>query len=478
MLALLKSKFGFDQFRSIQKEVIQNIQKKISTLALMPTGTGKSLCYQYFAFTKKPEELIIVVSPLIALMKDQVDRCLRLGIRAAAINSTITGSARDAVYKKVINKELDILFVTPERFSKSEFNEIIQKASVCLFVVDEAHCVSLWGHDFRPDYARLDQALKWIGQPVVLALTATATPPVQKDICTSLSIKAESILKGGLERPELKLGIQDLYGTSEKIEALVDYVKKHKTDSGIIYFSLIQTLEKCAEVFNRHNLSFVKYHGDLKFFQKNKNQELFLNDDIKWILATPAFGLGVDKSNVRHVLHAEIPSTIESYFQEIGRAGRDAQAAQAILFYDQDDVSIQMQFLDWAYPEKEFIIKVYQLIDKNEDRVSIEGFDYLREQMVFKNKKDFRVNAAVSILERWGCLDKTDTPFGYKAVCPPAEDFFKIEDQNVLKKEHQKKLLSMVQYVSNDSDCRLNQIYKYFGYIKTEPCGHCDVCTL
>jgi ATP-dependent DNA helicase RecQ len=193
-------------------------------------------------------------------------------------------------------------------------------------------------------------------------------------------------------------------------------------------------------------------------------------------LATPAFGLGVDKADIRFVFHTEIPSTLESYFQEVGRAGRDGELAKTILFYDQEDVSIQMQFLDWAYPEANFIRKVFDLIESYPDKVSVQGYDFLREQMVFKNKKDFRVNAAVSILDRWGCLDQVDAPFGYKALLAPSDDLFSQENQSVLKKEHQKKLLDMLRWVQNVDECRLNQIYKYFGYDLNHQCGICDVC--
>ena len=186
----------------------------------------------------------------------------------------------------------------------------------------------------------------------------------------------------------------------------------------------------------------------------------------------------MDFGNARiwFVLHSEIPSTIESYFQEVGRGGRDGQSAQAILFYDQDDVSIQMQFLDWAYPEAEFIRKVYLLIEKNFAQVSIEGFDYLREQMVFKNRKDFRVNAAVSILNRWGCLEEVETKFGFKALVPPEDSFFVTENQSELKKEHQKKLLEILRWAQNTEVCRMKIIYNYFGHTVTQNCEKCDVC--
>jgi ATP-dependent DNA helicase RecQ len=474
---LLLDKFKFAQFRGVQKKVIERLMSGSSVLSLMPTGTGKSLCYQYMAFLQKSDEIVLVISPLIALMQDQVQKAQDLGLRATFINSSISADEKRLRLKNLTENKYQILFVTPERFKKNDFLEVIQKTKVSLFVVDEAHCASLWGHDFRPDYARLHEFALICKNPKILALTATATPRVQKEICKILQLDFENdLILGGIERPELALSVIDIYGETEKFEAMYKVMQDNQSVSGIVYFSLILTLDKFAQFLSRKNIQFTLYHGDLPPHVRRRNQKEFISDQIHWILATPAFGLGVDKPNIRYVLHSEIPSTLESYFQEVGRAGRDGQNAQATLFYDQEDVSIQMQFLDWAYPDKEFIKKVYLLIEKNEAQVSLEGFEYLREQMVFKNRKDFRVNAAVSILNRWGCLEEVDTKFGYKAICPPDENLFQNENQSELKKEHQKKLLEILRWAQNTENCRLKSIYLYFGHNAVEDCKKCDVC--
>ncbi|MFZ3231879.1 MAG: RecQ family ATP-dependent DNA helicase [Pseudobdellovibrio sp.] len=480
----LQQTFGFEQFRFPQKEIIEKVLAGGSLLALMPTGAGKSLTYQMLSlYCEKVseqvfKEIILVISPLIALMQDQTQKAQELGIRATFINSSIGPQEKNARMKKISEGQFQLLFVTPERFRKEEFLDCINSIKVKVFVVDEAHCASLWGHDFRPDYSKLQTFRKRLGNPPVLALTATATEDVQSDITKQFNLHNEKeIIFGGLARPELALNVIETYTDVEKNENLLKYISENTDTSGIVYFTLVQTLEKAAQFLTSKKINFLKYFGDLPGDVKKRNQNLFLKGEVKWILATPAFGLGIDKADVRTVIHYEIPSSIEAYFQEVGRAGRDRQKATGYFLYSEDDLMIQMDFLNWAYPDQEFIEKVYDLILTKPAIVALEGFEYLREQMVFKNRKDFRVNAAVSILQRWGCLEENETPFGFVAVTPPTQEHFKLEDQAVLKKEHQKKLLALLRYIQNTDECRLVQIYNYFGHKNQAECGHCDVCS-
>lgn len=442
-------------------------------LALMPTGMGKSLCFQFPA--KVREGLVVVISPLIALMQDQVYKAQDLGIAATFLSSTLTREEREARQRRLEKGDFQLLYVTPERFRKPEFLAAIQNRKIQLLAVDEAHCISQWGHDFRPDYSRVGEFRKILGTPPTVALTATATPEVQKDILAKLFMPEAPILSAGIERPNLALRVHDVYGIDEKIRAIVGL--RHQTPGTmLVYCSLIQTLKKLAGSLARMGLQPLVYHGDLPPQDRKRNQKRFLEEDAPLMIATPAFGLGIDKNNVRLLIHAETPNALESYFQEVGRAGRDGQDSFCHLLYDPDDVSIQMEFLKWSHPEAEFIRKIYQLIAEKRGPVDQDGFDFLREQMNFKNRRDFRAEAAVSILERWGCLQKSEDPFPFQTVHEPTEEQFAAENGAEILRAQNTKLLKMVQWATQDSQCRMNMIYQYFGHEHQDPCGRCDVC--
>lgn len=474
---LLQSQFGYPEFRFPQQEIIERSLAGKSTLALMPTGAGKSLTYQILSLLAEETELILVVSPLIALMQDQSTKANEFKIESTFINSSLSLDQKMTRMQQLATGQYRLLFIAPERFQKAEFWKALEKRKIKLFVVDEAHCISLWGHDFRPDYAKLQSYRVKLGNPPLLALTATATADVQQDIAKQFQLDLNSeIILGGVERSNLSLNIFECYTEVEKNEKIQELLAQHRNESGIVYFSLIQTLEGFSRFLTGKKISHLKYHGDLPSDTRRRSLNDFIKDKVPIILATPAFGLGIDKPNIRFVTHYEVPSTIEAYFQEVGRAGRDGLPASGYFLYSEDDLTIQMQFLNWAYPDKSFIEKVYDIIQSRADVVGVQGFDYLREQMVFKNKKDFRVNAAVSILNRWGCLEEAATPFGYQPVRVPNDEDFNLEDQSILKKEHQKKLLLLLRFIQNSELCRLLQVYHYFGHMKEAPCGLCDVC--
>ncbi len=483
---VLQNVFGFNDFRGQQEAVIATVLRGESALLLMPTGMGKSVCYQIPA--RVLPGLTLVISPLIALMKDQVDAAEKRGFRTCFINSSLTSGERDQRYRRLAAGEFELVYVTPERFRKPEFIDALLKNQISLFAVDEAHCISTWGHDFRPDYSRLGDYRKLLGNPVTLALTATATPDVQKDILKQLDLVNIPIFNEGLKRPGLAVSVLDVHGLDEKTRAAIMFRHQYPGPA-IIYFSLIQTLRKFSEQLSRLGLSHLIYHGQLHDRDRRRSQEIFKTSMDALMLATPAFGLGVDKENVRLLLHAEIPGSLEAYYQEIGRAGRDQQSAECVLLYDADDVSIQMDFMKWANPDPGFIQSVYNLIERNLARARAEGLDYLREQMNFYNSRDFRIETAVNLLERWGSLEGQRSSREWQPVQSPPLEYLdrKLYEAQMRMQRH--KLLEMVSFAKGERvlgldresekiNCRMQDIQRYFGFLDEEPCGICDLCRL
>jgi ATP-dependent DNA helicase RecQ len=473
-LKVLQDQFGFTNLRGPQEEVIRAVLAGESILSLMPTGMGKSLCYQLPAVTKGG--LTLVISPLIALMHDQVQKNKEKGISSTYLSATLSKEEREERLHKVRDGKINILYVTPERFKRPEFKAIITQQKIELLAIDEAHCISHWGHDFRPDYSRLGEIKKMLGDPPVIALTASATPEVQKDICEQLEIPEKNVISTGIQRDNLNLFVEESYGLEEKVERVLKFYEELQGNV-IVYFTLISTLEKAAEIIKKKSINFTCYHGDLKSGDRRKNQNLFLKADRMLMLATPAFGLGVDKQDIRGVVHFEMPGSLESYYQEVGRAGRDGLSSKTLLLYDEDDISTQMEFIKWSHPEPDFILGVYRLIEKGESELHGEGMLYLRKKLNFYNTRDYRVETSVNLMERWGFLEETSTGFGYKAVELPEGEI--LNKQKILEemKHQQKKLLQMVQFCKMESGCRWYELFKYFGHASNQQeCGHCDLC--
>jgi len=472
---ILKNHFGFNEFRSIQEKIITTlVDNKKHSLVLMPTGGGKSLIYQIPALIF--EGGTIVISPLIALMQDQVDALKKKNIPAEFINSTVSKENREKRLQNFVNGKIKLLYVTPERFRKKEFVEEIKKAKISLLAIDEAHCISEWGHDFRPDYSRIGEFRKLIGNPLTVALTATAPLDVQKDIISKLSLIDSEIevFHSGIQRPNLRLEAKDIWGYDDKLEKIVSALEKYK-GSTIIYFSLIKTLDEFSGYLESKKIIHSVYHGKLEAQKRKSVQRQFLTGENEIILATNAFGMGIDKADIRLIIHAEIPSSIESYYQEIGRAGRDGKNSLCLLLYDQADLYTQMEFIKWGNPNTEYYERVYNILRRDSDKVNSSGVDFLREEMSFKDRSDFRVETVLSMLDRYGVTEGEVEKSNIQIVSdlhPNLTNDKRLEDKLM---NDNKKLLAMVNYFKEEK-CRRVFISDYFGFPDEKPCGNCDCC--
>ncbi|PKV66596.1 DNA helicase RecQ [Pontibacter ramchanderi] len=329
----LKEVFGYNQFRGNQELIINNIINGKNTFVIMPTGAGKSLCYQLPALSLPGTA--IVISPLIALMKNQVDQLNAFGVNAHFLNSTLSKSEINKVKKETLAGEVKLLYVAPESLTKEETIEFLRASNISFVAIDEAHCISEWGHDFRPEYRRIRGIIDQIGNLPIIALTATATPKVQLDIQRNLQMDEASVFKSSFNRTNLYYEVRPKHNTKKQV---IQYVKKHKGKSGVIYCLSRKKVEEIAELLRVNDIKALPYHAGLDANVRMANQDAFLNEEVDVIVATIAFGMGIDKPDVRFVIHYDTPKSIEGYYQETGRAGRDGMEGNCIMFYSYDDI--------------------------------------------------------------------------------------------------------------------------------------------
>ncbi|MED0970471.1 DNA helicase RecQ [Bacillus paramycoides] len=347
---LLASYFGYSSFRRGQDETIKNVLDGKDTVCIMPTGGGKSICYQIPALVF--EGTTLVISPLISLMKDQVDTLIQNGISATYINSSISITEANQRIQLAKQGHYKLLYVAPERLDSMEFVDQLMDMKIPMIAIDEAHCISQWGHDFRPSYLHIHRILDYLPEkPLVLALTATATPQVRDDICSTLEINQENTIMTTFERENLSFSV--IKG-QDRNAYLADYIRQNQKESGIIYAATRKVVDQLYEDLGKAGVSVSKYHAGMSDHDRNEQQELFLRDEVSVMVATSAFGMGIDKSNIRYVIHYQLPKNMESYYQEAGRAGRDGLDSECILLYSSQDVQVQRFLIDQSTGESRF----------------------------------------------------------------------------------------------------------------------------
>lgn len=352
---LLKTYFGYDSFRPLQQSIITDVLNKQDVFVLMPTGGGKSLCFQLPSLVQNG--VTIVISPLISLMKDQVDSLTQNGIKAAFVNSSISYAEQQKIMDQVKLSQISLLYLAPERLSQEQFRQFLSQITISLFAIDEAHCISEWGHDFRPEYRNLKNLKVWFPKVPIIALTATATSRVKQDILLQLGILNARQYQASFNRPNLHYFVIP----KRSADQVIDYTKRHAKQSGIIYCQSRKTVDNLTTLLQSEGIKVLPYHAGLADNLRKEYQDSFIKEDVDVIIATIAFGMGIDKPNVRYIIHFDLPSNLERYYQETGRAGRDGILSKCILLYSFADVAKVKYFINQKGDQNERQIALWQL---------------------------------------------------------------------------------------------------------------------
>ena len=390
--SILRRCFGYPDFRPGQVDVVEAVLSGVDTLGVLPTGGGKSLCYQVPALTRPG--LTVVISPLISLMKDQVDRLQSRGISAALLNSTLSAEDVGARLRQAVRGELKLLYLAPERFLSSDLRRCLQRSDVSLLAVDEAHCISEWGHDFRPSFRRIAEVSRSLGRPQVIALTATATPRVRRDIVRQLDMRSPRTIVGGFDRTNLRYAVRHCRREREREQLLGEALARFRRPA-IVYAPTRAIVERVARTIGRAGIKALPYHGGLDDSRRHEVQDAFMRGTVDTIVATNAFGMGIDKPNVRVVVHYAMPGTLEAYYQEAGRAGRDGEWSDCLLLHAPDDRRTHEWFIEGMFPGRASVEALYRRMRDSHCDGFVTGVPRTRE-----------AEAGVRLLLRCGALEE------------------------------------------------------------------------
>ena len=469
----MRDRFNHHELRPGQEEVIRSVLQGVDTLAIMPTGAGKSLCYQLPAL--ELPGTTIVVSPLISLMKDQVDKLDELGVAASQVNSGLSASETRENFGQIDEDSAEFVFTTPERLTDASFLERLQGRKIDLFVVDEAHCISEWGHDFRPAFLGLRDARRALGSPQVLALTATATDAVVQDILQRLDVPGARVLNTGVYRPNLSYEVARTPNEVEKERVLLRTLKESE-GSGIVYCATVKACNAVADRLESLGVAAARYHGRLGARQRRENQDRFMAGELKAVVATNAFGMGIDKPDIRFVVHYQIPGSLEAYYQESGRAGRDGVPARCVLLYQVEDRRTQQFFLGGRYPGVLDVVSVYRSLETAPQAGQGHTLEEVRSGAAGVATPKVRV--ALNVLKEAGIVREARgsrfTLLRRDVPGPELEEFARQYEER--SQADRARLERMLQYAQS-ALCHWKILLEYFGdEAEWDRCGHCDNC--